>query len=331
MEHADRSLPPEALAFLRELSALGVRFLCFGFASNTIEDRPVVTIEIQFEDVTDPRIGVAAATAGSRWFPGKECGTFLGGPLREAVDVLEDPVDVNLFALEYEYMAEPMMVGDVPIRGLSASRVLKRDSELPLTEGVNVDPLELAVELLAGEVAAAPAPRQTEEPTVELAATSEDAQEEYAYVTIPSGFFADGDDDAADDELGSWRPTSRAQRPARAPRVQPDYSARLALNAPLRFQRLVPSGTTAAGLEIVVEVFPDLTVVVTHRGERLVDGVYRRDGVGWSGEATRAMPVSARSMVREDVRAVLNLFHRELLDARRWTADPRALALLGSA
>lgn len=329
VEHSDRSLPPDALTFLRELSTVGVRFLCRGFTTYKINDRPIFAVELQFEDVNDPRIGAAAATVASRWFPDSSVGAFLGAALGETVEVFEDPPGVSLFALEYEYMTEERMVGDVPVRWLSAGRVCRRNAEISSMEGVEAEPLEM--ELAFGPSCAVPPPAAVEESPSELVFTTEGAPDGYVFVTIPSC----GEGDEHDDyELESWT----AAPPRVAARVRPsrqsrrsDYSAGLVLNAPLQFRRVVASGTSPCGLEVLVEVGSDLTVIVTHRGERVLEGAYGGDRVHWASGATATMPVCSREMVGEDIRYMLLLFQRELLDVRRWTTDARAIERLAPA
>ncbi len=308
---------------MRELNQLGVRFLCLGLTTyeSAVHGRWTM-IEIQFEDLRDPRIETAAATVASQWNPSLP-DPGLSAPVGNTVEVHADPPGVSVFALEYEYMAEVLVVGDVPVRALSAARVCKRRSEIAAAlEPLWIDPVERAREVLSEWN-----PDSVGEAKYDLSFSTEGAGDGYVFVTISNRVDEEPDEDS---DLGLETGSTRPRPPTRGRRSKrADYSACLVLNAPLRFGRVVPSGMAPGGLEIVVEILSDLTVVVTHQGERVLEGAYEGVDVRWNGGATPATPACARSMVGADVRDMLSLFRREL-DACRWTENPRALELLAA-
>ena len=149
----DSTLSTAERTFLAELDRLGVRFMVVGMSGALIQGARGATedIDLWFEDVTDPRIAVAARVSGGVWISG----TFGMGPPRLGGEALSERFAVVAhmsglgdFASEYRSVRYETIDG-VRIPVLSLRRILesKRAAGRPKDEAI-LHSLEDALALL---------------------------------------------------------------------------------------------------------------------------------------------------------------------------------------
>lgn len=114
--------------FLLELNRLGVRFLLVGASAAVLQGANTATqdLDLWFEDTADPRLAMAARSAGGAFVPG---GVGLRPPMIGG-DVLGDRLDVvvhmhGLGSFPAEYgSSKTITVDGIPLRVLPLRRII---------------------------------------------------------------------------------------------------------------------------------------------------------------------------------------------------------------
>jgi len=141
-------LSDRELAFLRELTHQGVRFVVIGMGAAVLQGATAVTqdLDLWFEDLGDPRIARAAGAVGGLYISGSfgMQPPTIGGALGDRFDVVTHAHGLGTFAEELPGTLETPLQG-VTIRLLSIERILaskraagrpKDVAQLPVLEAV---------------------------------------------------------------------------------------------------------------------------------------------------------------------------------------------------